>query len=178
MIPPRPGKPLMKNALSASVVFTLACLLCSGCTTRVTPLITTGQSGMPDLPAPQPGYDHYIAWIPGRQAENPTVARTLTHIALGNARRQTGDELCGGTSLISGEIADETGPIAIRNPDSPGYGPVWYYRISRQPGLGGCDLASQERLYQALQQHLPTWIRLETAATNVMPAPALLGSAQ
>jgi len=168
----------MKNALSASVVFTLACLLCTGCSTRATAPGAASHPDITDLPLAQPGYDHYIAWIPRRQAETPTVARTLMHIALGNARRQTGEELCAGASLVSGEIASETGPIAARNPDSPDHGPAWYYRISRQPGLGGCDLASQDRLYQAMQEHLPPWISLESATPIDMPAPALLGSAR
>lgn len=168
----------MKNALSASVACTLACLLCTGCSTRTIALETTRQSEISDLPLPQPGYDHYIAWIPGKQADTPTVARTLVHIALGNARQQTGKELCTGAILVSGEIASETGPVAAHNPDSPEHGPAWYYRISQHPGFGGCGLASQELLYQALQEHLPPWIRLETANSGGMPTPALLGSAR
>ena len=102
--------------------------------------------------------------MPGDIAETATVARALTHISLGRARDKASQQLCEGNRLIPGEVASVTGPYPAANPDSADGSPVWYYRISQQPGLRGCDEVNEASLFQAMQNNLPSWISIEPAS--------------
>ena len=112
------------------------------------------------LPPTTPGLDHYIAWIPLKQAQTATVAEAMTHISLNNARAQLSHDMCGGGRVSSGAIVEKIGPLAARTPASMGAYPAWYYRISQRPGLTGCRTEHRGRLYQALQTRLPRWISI------------------
>ena len=144
----------------------------AGCATE--PGIRNGFTPLADaaIPDPDPSQVHYIAWVPRDQAQTAAVARALTHIALGNARERTGNELCGGTWLFNGKVTGRVEPTPARAPESSGHYPAWYYRISLLPGLAGCDSASREDLYDSLEEALPAWITLRRAAQT---APANTG---
>jgi hypothetical protein len=118
-----------------------------------------------DIPPADPDLDHYIAWVPSHVAETATVARAMTHISLGRAREQAIQQLCEGDRLIPGEVASVTGPVPAANPAGTQRSPVWYYRISQQPGLHGCTTVNEARLFQAMQSNLPPWIRIKRAGT-------------
>ena len=126
------------------------------------------------IPAAEPALDHYIAWIPRDKAQTATVARALTHTALGSARKQAGDHLCGGIWIGDNEVTKVTGPIQVwaSSTDGGGYA-AWYYRISHLPGLKGCAAASDARVYQAMEANMPKWLRIQTATTNTGKQPAL-----
>jgi len=155
----------MKNLPHICLVISLVCMVHTGCAIRPASTLSPDQPAFSSLPPPEPGHDHYIAWVPGDRAQTATVARTLTHISLGRARALAGIELCAGASLVSGDITSVQGPVPALNPQRPDAGPAWYYRISLQPGLHGCESQSQTSLYRALQGNLPDWITLETASS-------------
>ena len=113
-----------------------------------------------DLPAAAPALDHYIALIPLELAQTATVAEAMTHISLRNARDQLGNELCDGSRISGGAVVERLGPVAVRTPASMGGYPVWYYRISKQPGLNGCETEHTTILYQGLRTRLPDWITI------------------
>ena len=151
---------------AAWIALCLACVLHGGCAGRPVVMSVARQPVLDSLPAAEPGQDHYIAWIPGTQAATPTAARALMHVALGRARAEAGRELCAGSGLVSGGITGEWGPVPALDPQHPDRAPAWYYRISQQPGLHGCDSRRQEQLYRALQARLPGWITLQMARTT------------
>jgi hypothetical protein len=67
--------------------------------------------------------------------------------------------------LMDEAVTQTTGPMASVAPEDIGRYPAWFYRISLQPGLHGCEQASTQQLYRAIQDNLPEWIMLETAVT-------------
>lgn len=119
-----------------------------------------------DIPEADPALDHYVAWVPRDAAQTPTVAMALTHISMGYAKEQAARSFCGNAWLVDESIKEQTGPVATIAPEAIGRYPAWYYRISLQPGLHGCEQTSTSQLYQAIQDNLPEWIRLETAVTT------------
>lgn len=158
------------RTLACIALVTCACIL-QGCTTPRQPFPATEMIASSEIPPPDPALDSYIALVPVEIAQTATVARAMAHISLGRARDRTVEELCAeGERLIPGEIADVTGPYPAADPDMPDGGPVWYYRISQQPGLGGCPEVQETRLFETMQSNLPAWIRIERA---VAPYPAL-----
>lgn len=127
-----------------------------------------------DIPAADPALDHYIAWVPRDMAQTATVAKALTHISLGNAREQAGNDLCAGSRLMNGQVISLVGPLPATAPTGAGGYPAWYYRISQTPGLQGCSTIGNARLYRSLQQKLPEWISIRTAGTPSTGALTLL----
>lgn len=149
---------------------TLACITVvsisswlTACTTPRQPFPATDLVASSAIPAADPALDHYIARVPGNVAQTATVARAMTHISLGRARDQAGQQLCAGDRLMPGEVAVVAGPFPTVSPDSNTHEPVWYYRISQQPGLRGCEAVDEARLFQAMQNSLPAWIEIERA---------------
>lgn len=115
------------------------------------------------IAAPDPEQVHYIAWVPREQAQTAAVAKALTHIALGNARERTGEELCGGNWLFNRKVTGRVEPIPAWSPASSGSYPAWYYRISHQPGFHGCASRPATQLYRKMQANLPAWIAITPA---------------
>ena len=75
------------------------------------------------IPAADPVLDHYIAWVPLKQAQTAGVARAMTHISLGNAREQVAEELCGDHHVIKQPVTDSVGPVQTLAPAAAGAGP-------------------------------------------------------
>ena len=153
----------MRNYLAAVIIAAVALPAIQGCAAP------GGNAPAPDtatiIPAADPALDHYIAWVPMELAQTAAVARAVTHISLGNARERTGQQLCSGSRLMNGQVAALIGPLpAIAPPHAGGY-PAWYYRISQAPGLQGCAVTGNARLYRFLQGQLPDWISIQPAAT-------------
>jgi hypothetical protein len=118
-----------------------------------------------DIPDADPALDRYVAWVPRDTAQTPTVAMALAHISMGYAKEQAARSLCGDDLLMDETIAERTGPLETMAPGDIGSYPAWYYRVSLQPGLHGCEQTSTPQLYRAIQDNLPGWIRLEPAVT-------------
>jgi len=118
------------------------------------------------IPAAEPALDHYIAWVPQDAAQTATVARALTHTALGSARKQAGDSLCNGTWIGNNSVTNVVGPLRAWAPTASGGYPAWYYRVSHKPGLKGCTASTNARVYQAMAAKLPEWLRVQTAYVN------------
>lgn len=154
----------MKIRTLASLALIVCCAL-AGCSTARQPIPAGDMIAADAIPAADPALDHYIAWVPGDIADTATVARAITHISLGRAREQAGAELCEDERLVPGEVASVTGPFPAVGPDGGDGSPVWYYRISHQPGLRGCTDVERARLFQAMQDNLPAWIHIEPATT-------------
>ena len=149
----------MSNHPLAGCITAIALLGLQGCAT------TGGTDLTADtLPATDPALDHYIAWVPRDLAQTATVARAVTHISLGNAREQAGEELCAGR-LMHGRVKDLVGPLRATAPTEAGGYQAWYYRISETPGLQGCSAIGDTRLYRSLRKNLPAWISIRTAGT-------------
>ena len=156
---------LMKNLPIACTLAFYTLISLQGCATRG----DAGETGLQaavDLPGADPALDHYVAWVPRDAAQTPTVAMALAHISMGYAKEQTARRFCGDDDLLMDEaITARTGPVATIAPEDIGRYPAWFYRVSLQPGLHGCEQASTQQLYHAIQENLPGWIRLETAVT-------------
>jgi len=150
----------MKTRKLACIALIVSCSCLHGCASTRLPFPTRDMITTSEIPPADPALDHYVAWIPGDVAETATVARAMTHISLGRARDEAGRELCEGDRLIPGEVASVIGPIPTAAPDGT---PVWYYRISQQPGVRGCSTATESQLFQAVQNNLPPWISIERA---------------
>ena len=115
------------------------------------------------IPAAESVLDHYIAWVPRDEAQTATVARALAHTALGSARKQAGDHLCGGNWVGNNTITNVIGPLQTwASAENGGYA-AWYYRISHLPGLSGCTTASDAQVYRAMEAELPVWIHVQSA---------------
>ncbi len=156
---------IMYQVVTRSILAISAALLCA-CASQPPGTTPAAMVNASAVPAGDPGLDHYIAWIPLEQAQTATVAEAMTHISLRNAREQTSHDLCDGRLITGGNVIERHGPVATRTPASMGGRPAWYYRISQQPGLGGCNNGRDNYLYQALQARLPRWMRLSRAGTN------------
>jgi hypothetical protein len=148
------------NIRTLASLVVLACCALAGCTTARPTFPETAIVPADTITPPDPTLDHYIAWVPSDVAETATVARAVTHISLGRAREQTAAELCNEERLVPAEVASVTGPFPATRPDGD---PVWYYRISHQPGLRGCTDIDAAQLFQAMQGNLPAWIHIEPA---------------
>ncbi len=151
----------MKIRTLAIISLITTCCWLQGCATSRQPFPVMDMIAASDIPPADPALDHYVARVPGNVAETATVARAMTHISLGRARDQASLQLCEGSRLIPGEVTSVTGPYPAANPDSVDGKPVWYYRISQQPGLRGCAEVNEARLFQAMQSNLPSWISIE-----------------
>lgn len=163
----------MNTRTLVSIVLIAPCCWLQGCATSRLPFPIGDIIATSDIPSADPTLDHYVAWVPSTVAETATVARAMTHISLGRAREQAGQQLCEGDRLIPGEVASVTGPFPAANPDPLDGAPVWYYRISQQPGLQGCATVNEARLFTAIQSNLPHWITIERAGVTY-PALGLL----
>ena len=135
-----------------------------GCATRV-PATDSRPMTAADIPGMNPALDHYIAWVPRNKALTPAVAMAQTHISMGYAKEQAARRLCGDSWLLDEAVTDRIGPVAVTAPAAMGNYPAWYYRVSLQPGLHGCEQISPPQLYRAINDNLPAWIRLEMAAS-------------
>ena len=133
------------------------CALLGGC---ALPHGTRIPADMAGIPAADPRFDQFSAWIPVSIAPTATVARAMTHVALGKARLQAGLQLCGNV-LQPARVAASTGPLRIEHGVSGEA--YWYYRISEQPGLQDCTTVSRSEQYRFLQDHLPDWIQATPA---------------
>ncbi|MEN8107382.1 MAG: hypothetical protein ABFS22_05180 [Pseudomonadota bacterium] len=137
----------------------IACTLITGCAGN--PPVAESQPLDTHVDtAGNPALDHFIARIPYQQATTATVARARTHVAIGKARSQLAD-ICGGTWLVSGPIAASSGPHLSTAAGMSESESVWYYRISRRPGLRGCNVITADELYIQLRDNLPAWITLQ-----------------
>jgi hypothetical protein len=143
---------------------------CAGQPSARMPINMLNASALPDT---SPGLDHYIAWIPLEQAQTATVAEAMTHISMKTAREQTSHDLCQGALITAGNVIEKHGPVATRTPVSMGGYPAWYYRISQQPGLSGCQAQKNSKLYQALQTRLPRWLSISPARPAGEQTPGL-----
>jgi len=154
---------MKKQAVACALtLYTLISL--QGCATRA----STAETWSPtsgEIPVANPALDQYIAWVPRSRAQTPTVAMALAHISMGYAREQAARKFCGGDWLLHEAVRERIGPIAVTAPQTIGSFPAWYYRVSLQPGLSGCEQVSTHKLYRAIQENLPEWIRLEMAVT-------------
>ena len=152
-------KQAVTRALTIYILISL-----QGCATRA-PVTDAAQITEAEIPPPDPALDHYIAWVPRNGARTPAVAMAQTHISMGYAKEQVARKLCGNSMLLDESVAEHVGPLAMIAPESVGGYPAWYYRVSLLPGLHGCGRISSPRLYLAIKDNLPSWIRLEMAAT-------------
>ncbi|MEN8206076.1 MAG: hypothetical protein ABFS24_08685 [Pseudomonadota bacterium] len=147
--------------VSAIVLMTLqGCATISGIG-AYTNAVTTN-----NIPAADPGLDHYIAWVPREKAQTASVAEAVTHISLVNARERTAKQLCGGNWVMNSEATANIGPLPTTAPEAAGGYPAWYYRISHRPGLRGCPGTDPQKLYHMLQANLPEWLDIKTARTT------------
>jgi hypothetical protein len=112
-------------------------------------------------PATDPSLDHFVARVPLRLADTAIQARAMAHVAIGRARAQAGSGECGRTWLVSGPVSGSSGPVLTGTAE-----PVWYYRVSRQPGNSGCGEAGRDERYETLEGSLPGWITLRRARTT------------
>ena len=153
----------MKIRLLPKLVTVYLLLVLQGC--AMTPRIasTSELAATGAIPAAEPVLDHYIAWVPRDEAQTATVARAMAHTALGNARKQAGDKLCGGIWVGNNTITSVIGPIQTWASTENGGYPAWYYRISHVPGLKGCTTASDAQVYRAMETRLPEWIHVQSA---------------
>jgi len=154
---------MVNQTLAAIVTVTLSTL--QGCS--LTTINTTHTNHLTAIPAADPRLEHYIAWIPQHEAQTATVAKALAHISLGNAREQAVAEVCDGAHTITDKVYSSVGPFQTRAPASAGGYPAWYYRISRQPELHGCQGANSQRFYHVLQANLPIWINIKSAENQL-----------
>ena len=157
---------MVNQTLAAVITVTLTAL--QGCSLAT--INATHTNHLTAIPAADPGLEHYIAWIPQHEAQTATVAKALAHISLGNAREQAVAEVCDGTHTITGKVNSSVGPFQTRAPASAGGYPAWYYRISQQPELHGCQGANSHRFYQVLQANLPVWINIQPAENRIATA--------
>jgi hypothetical protein len=154
----------MKNQTVTCALALYTLILLQGCATRGA-ADEAGPAALADIPDADPALDHYVAWVPRDAAQTPAVAIALAHISMGYAKEQAARSFCGDGLLMDEAVMERTGPMATLAPEDIGKYPAWFYRISLQPGLHGCEQASTPQLYRAIQDNLPEWIRLETAVT-------------
>jgi hypothetical protein len=144
------------------LVMLFLCVWLSGCVTPPAAQIAPETDVRTDIPVAAPELDHYSAWIPENLAPTATVAQAMVHVALGKARLQAGDQLCG-TSLPPAQIMDHVGPLRMKRSSVQDGRSFWYYRISQQPVMPGCANIDRTEQYRALQDQLPDWVRLNPA---------------
>ena len=108
------------------------------------------------------GHNQVIAWLPRDAAQSPTVARAMTLVALGAAKRRTEAALCGGEWVFSGEVDEAGMPARATAPAALGRYAAWHYRIAWNPGLPDCGNVQPREYYQALSAHLPEWILVQS----------------
>jgi len=155
--------PFTETLATIAIMTTLqGCIPVAGNSIHTNPLVTNR------IPAADPQLDHFIAWVPRKEAQTAAVAEAMTHISLVNAREQTAKQLCGSDWVMNGEIIDIIGPLPTTAPEEAGGYPAWYYRISLRPGLHGCRCSDSQKLYHTLQEHLPEWIDVRAATTATL----------
>ena len=154
---------MKKQAITLALTIYILISL-QGCATRG-PASRSMQMTAADIPDTNPALDHYIAWVPRNKAQTPAVAMAQTHISMGYAKEQAARKFCGNGWLMDESVKERVGPLAITAPASIGSYPAWYYRVSLQPGLHGCERISPPQLYREIIENLPAWIRLEMAAS-------------
>lgn len=153
----------MVHATAAGILaLTLAAL--QGCAMTNTGTADAFSHSLTEIPAANPVLDHYIAWVPLKQAQTASVAQAMTHISLGNAREQVAAELCGNHRVLKQPVIDSVGPVQMLAPAAAGGYPAWYYRISQPPGPHGCTAADSQQFLEAVDSKLPAWIDIHTAA--------------
>ena len=151
------------NQLVTKLTLMVSYLLLQACASQPVAWHSDGMVPADNLPVANPDLDHYVAWVPLERAQTATVAEAMTHISLRNAREQTSHDLCDGIPVTGGVAIEKYGPVTSQTPAGQGGQTAWYYRISVQPGLQGCGKQSTDRLYEALQTRLPTWISFQPA---------------
>ena len=149
-------------------ISTIVLLALHGCTTFSGTNTYTNPVAASHIPDADPMLDHYIAWVPRDSAQTATVAEAITHISLVNAREKTAKQLCSGDWVMNGEVTENIGPLPTSAPASAGGYPAWYYRISHQPGLQGCQTTDARKLYHTLQENLPEWMNIRAARTTTL----------
>ena len=162
----------MRTRFLPKLITVYLLLVLQGCAMAPRSPSTSELAANETIPAAEPMLDHFIAWVPREEAQTAIAARALTHTTLGSARKQAGDQLCGGTWVGNSTITNVVGPLqAWATTDNGGYA-AWYYRVSHLPGLKGCTTASDVQVYQAMEASLPEWIRVQAAnATPVKRHP-------
>lgn len=108
------------------------------------------------------GHNQVIAWLPHDTAQSPTVARAMTLVALGDAKRKTEAALCHGEWVFSGEVDEAGMPARATAPTSLGRYAAWHYRIAWNPDLPDCGDVRPQEYYQALSAHLPEWMLVQS----------------
>jgi len=154
---------MKKQAVACALTLYILISL-QGCATRAHST-ETWPPAAEDIPDANPALDQYTAWVPRSRAQTPAVAMAQAHISMGYAREQAARKFCGGDWLMDEAATERIGPIAATAPLTIGGYPAWYYRVSLQPGLLGCEQVSTHLLYRAIQENLPEWISLDMAAT-------------
>jgi hypothetical protein len=145
-------------------ILSIALIALQGCAMTSATIADAPGNTFTEIPAADPVLDHYIAWVPLKQAQTTGVARAMTHISLGNAREQAAEELCGEHRVLKQPITDSVGPVQALAPAAVGGYPAWYYRISQAPGPDGCTDTDSQRFREAVGSKLPAWINIHTAA--------------
>lgn len=145
----------MKNR-SAQFGLVLSALVISGC---------SGLSNQAALDSNQAAAamrpNQVMAWVPADQARTPTVARAMVHIALGNAKQATEQQLCQGEWIFTGDVEETEAPNRGLAPANLGGFSAWQYRIAWSPELPDCPQASAEEYYRTLSSHLPSWMLVQ-----------------
>ena len=144
-------------------ILSIVLIILQGCAMTAATTPDAFMNTLTEIPAADPVLDHYIAWVPLKQAQTAGVARAMTHISLGNAREQVAEELCGDNRMIKQPVTDSVGPVQTLAPATAGGYPAWYYRISQPPGPHGCTETNSLQFREALASKLPAWIDIQTA---------------
>ena len=152
----------MNQSVTYIILMFTACLL-GACSLQPEHPLPANIISAGALPPTDPALDHFIAWVPLKQAQTATVAEAMTHISLQSAREQTRSAICNGNPVMQGKVIERLGPVAAMTPTSMGGQPAWYYRISQQPGVRGCNSSHSTRFFQAMQIRLPEWINIQSA---------------
>jgi hypothetical protein len=149
---------------TAAATLSIVLIVMQGCAMTNATTHNASSVTLTEIPAADPVLDHYIAWVPLKQAQTAGVARAMTHISLGNAREQVAKELCGDHRVIKQAVTDSVGPVQALAPAMAGGYPAWYYRISQSPGPAGCADTDSQLFREAIGSKLPVWLDLHTAS--------------
>lgn len=149
---------------TAAGTLSIVLIALQGCAMTNATTDDASRNALTEIPPEDPVLDHYIAWVPLKQAQTAGVARAMTHISLGNAREQVAKELCGDHRVIKQPVTDSVGPVQALAPAVAGGYPAWYYRISQPPGPAGCADTDSQLFREAIGSRLPVWIDIHTAA--------------
>lgn len=145
----------MKNRI-AQFGFALSALVLSGCSGLANQAAQDNNQGATAMRSNQ-----VMAWVPADQARTPTVVRAMVHIALGNAKQATEQQLCQGEWVFTGDVEETEAPTRGLAPANLGGFSAWQYRIAWSPELPDCPQATAEEYYRLLSSNLPDWMLVQ-----------------